>query len=322
MDELIKKLVSKLPYEKDNTQSFYVFVKTAFNRYNQELSKIEAEQFETFLKESNEMSCKPTKVRFINLINRIESYCLSILCATYKGDLYNAIKLLRKLLKQANFTDYKLKDELLGYFRFSFKDKEDAILYRCVDYNKDDYIKDCYHLPCELRHKASRNRFNQLGVICMYLSSSPKIAIKEAGKLEKGKERWLGSFKMKRNAFFLNFKIPSCEEIDKMTSYDKFSFLITYPFLILCLTKDKDKQSNTFCDSYLFSQLFFQSLFFNIGNDDNVYFDGIIYSSMEDRNEYNIVIPAKYDTNEPPEKGYSEFVRQLISVAYPPRRIV
>ena len=321
MDDLIKNLVSKLPFEKNNTQSFYDFVKTSFNLYNQELSKVDAQLFGTFLEESNEMRCEPTKERFINLIKRIESNCLDILCAAYKGDLFYSIKLLRRLLKHAKYTDYKLKDELLGYFSFTFKDKDDAILYRCVDYNGDDNTKDCYHLPYELRYKASKNRFNQLGVICMYLSSSPKKAIKEAGKKEKGKERWLGSFKMNRKAIFLNFKIPSFEEIDRMTSYDKFAFLIKYPFMILCLTKDKDKQSNTFCDSYLFSQVFFHNIFLNIGKDENVFFDGIIYSSMEDCNEYNIVIPAKYNIKEPPNMGHSEFVKQLIGVVSPPSRI-
>ena len=42
-----------------------------------------------------------------------------------------------------------------------------------------------------------------------------------------------------------------------MSSYEQFCFLLTFPFYILCLTKCK-YPSKSFCEEYLFSQLFFK----------------------------------------------------------------
>lgn len=47
-----------------------------------------------------------------------------------------------------------------------------------------------------------------------------------------------------------------------MNDYDKFSFLITYPMLLLCLVPVTDETAR-FHEEYLFSQLFAHVMYMN-----------------------------------------------------------
>jgi hypothetical protein len=182
--------------------------------------------------------------------------------------------------------------------------------YRCVDFGEGETPNDCWHLPFNLKYKAARGRFNQLGTICMYICNSKECANRELGPVKEQSVRWVGEFKPKQGICLYNLVVPSKEYIENMSVYEQFCFLLTYPFYILCLTKT-NHPNGRFCEEYLFSQLFFHMLFLQ-SNDKCPRFDGICYTSMQTPSAVNIVIPAKYEKEEPPMSGHSKYVKSLL----------
>ena len=108
-------------------------------------------------------------------------------------------------------------------------------------------------------------------------------------------------------------------EIDEMNAYEKFCFLLLYPFYCLCLSKAMyNHNDRSFYEEYLFSQLFFNMLFLQ-RNNDVLFFDGIIYSSVHDRSMQNIVLPARYDVrNNDDTNTKSAFLREHLEAIAPP----
>ena len=306
--DFIYGLSQKLPMSRDTDSSFYSFVKEEFELYLSKLNTLPKEDFERFLEFTNEMCDNASARRFINLISDIQKHCLLILQSAYKGDYYLATKGLGKLLTIQEATKYRLKDMLVNYFVLGREFNK--TFYRCVDFEKAKTPDDCWHVPYNLRQYASHGRFNQIGTICMYISDSLKCASSELGAVNKQKLRWVGEFRPKQILYLYNFVVPSISDIEKMSLYDQFCFLLTFPFYILCLTKCK-YPSSSFCEEYIFSQLFFQMLFLQ-SNDKCPRFDGIMYTSMYVPSAVNIVIPAKYTDKEPPEIGHSKYVKSLL----------
>lgn len=306
--DFIYDLSQTLPMSRDTDSSFYSFVKEEFELYISKLKSLPKEDFERFLESANEMCGNASTRRFINLISDIQKHCLLILQSAYKGDYYLATKSLEKLLTIQEATKYRLKDMLVNYFVLGRDCKK--TFYRCVDFEKAKTPDDCWHVPYNLRQYASRGRFNQTGTICMYISDSLECSNSELGAVNEQKVRWVGEFRPKQILYLYNFVVPSKGDIEEMSSYEQFCFLLTFPFYILCLTKCK-YPSKSFCEEYIFSQLFFQMLFLQ-SNDKCPRFDGIIYTSMHVPNSVNIVIPAKYKDKEPLENGHSEYVKSLL----------
>ena len=310
--DFIYDLSQTLPMSRDTDSSFYSFVKEEFELYISKLKSLPKEDFERFLESANEMCGNASARRFINLISDIQKHCLLILQSAYKGDYYLATKGLEKLLTIQKATKYRLKDMLVNYFVLGRE--YNKTFYRCVDFEKANTPDDCWHIPYNLRQNASRGRFDQTGTICMYISDSLECANSELGAVNEHyheqKVRWVGEFRPKQTIYLYNFVVPSKSDIEKMSLFDQICFLLTFSFYILCLTKCK-YPSNSFCEEYIFSQLFFQMLFLQ-SNDKCPRFDGIIYTSMHVSNSVNIVIPAKYTDKEPPEIGHSKYVKSLL----------
>ena len=306
LNELINNLASTLGQER-NTPTFYQFVINKFNGYVSVLQD-NADSIDYLLQNTEELRCKKTSIRFINLIKSINKRCIEILSRAYKGDLLSATAQLKSLLVVQKYTYYKLMDVYANYLQF--KRIEDYELFRCVDFKSGEVPVSCNHVPFNLRHLASKQRFNQIGVPCLYLSTSLDCCQQEIGDVAKENERWYGTFKAKRNLFFADFTIPSPDEVKTMSFYDKFSFLVTYPLRLLCLTKAKEGNSQ-FVEEYLFSQLFLHVLFLS-EHDNFQNFDGICYTSMKDGSCLNFVIPAKYQSNIPPVEGLSDFIESII----------
>lgn len=291
-----------------NDSTFYVFVKDKLKQYVTSLND-NANIVECLLKQVNQMNGKLSSVRFVNLIKTINKHCLYILAKSYKGDVWAAISRLRSLLGVQKYTDYKLVDMYANYLKFTVA--VDQLLYICVDRQSCDSPDNCNHIPFNDRHKATKQRFNQLGVPCLYLSASLDCCQQEIGSnVDKGKKRWYGIFKTKKNLYFLDFSIPTEQDIKSMSDHDKFSFLVTYPLRLLCLTKTKYNGA-VFMEEYLFSQLFFHIAFFG-KYEEFPAFDGICYTSMKDRKALNYVIPAKYNNEEPPLEGISDFIQSVV----------
>lgn len=307
MRAFIKKLSRQLPVVYSETNCFYSLAETMLNDFEISLKSLDPDTLSDFLSQAKELKCIPTSKRFISLVHKINVVCIKILQYAYKGQILEAAKLLDNLMYVPKYTDYKLMDSYCNYMSFDFEISKN--LYRCVDFSKDTDPKDCNHVPFELRKFASKGRFNLLGYPCLYLSSSLKCAEKEIGNVNPEKIRWYGEFKAKnaQNKLpFLDFTLPSDESVANMRTYDMFCFLITYPIRLLCNCKSR-VSDGSFCEEYLFSQLFMHVVLLN-KKDKSPNFIGISYSSMHDRNCINYVIPALYDSIEPKINGHSPFI--------------
>lgn len=307
INTLIQKLSSSLVQKYDD-ESFYNYIKNAFDKYISELTEY-GHDVEILLNQTNELVGKATYRRFSNLMKKINSCCLDILECAYSGDILSATIKLSNLLSVCKYTDYKLMDVYANYLQNErVFDKE---LFRCVDFDRGEKPDNCNHVPFDLRQKASKGRFNQLGFPCLYLSNSLECAQKEIGEtVKEGKSRWYGVFVPQRTLCFADFSIPSNDDILTMTDYDKFAFLITYPLRLLCLTPAKHEDA-AFIEEYTFSQLFLHILFLN--NNVLPHFDGICYTSLKDLRSLNFVIPAKYKSQTPPTSGISDNIKAMIT---------
>ncbi len=313
---LIQNLSSALAQDYDD-DSFYNYIKESFSSYLNMLADYN-QSIELLLNQTKEFDGKPTCRRFVTLIKKINSCCLDILECAYRGDVLSSTMLLRSLLSVRKYTDYKLMDVYANYLQF--KRVLDKGWFRCVDFDKGENPHGCNHVPFNIRKKASKGRFNQLGTPCLYLSDNLDCAQMEIGlNVDKDKSRWYGTFELQKTLCLMDFSVPSEEDILSMTDYDKFSFLITYPLKLLCLTKVKDEGAS-FTEEYIFSQLFLHILFLN-NNDVLPHFDGICYSSMKDLRYLNIVIPARYKSKEPPTSGISEYIQALVKEKGSPKKL-
>lgn len=307
IQELLRTLVTSLPTE-HNDEDFYTFVKNRFDEYIELLLSLTPIEIDGLLSDLNDFKGKKTQQRFVNLVKTINKQCLEILQLAYKGDLYSATNLLFKLLNYSKYTKGYLDEPYKYYFDFEI-DKE-RMYYRCVPFAKGEIPNNCNHLPYNLRYKSHTNRFNQIGFPCLYLSSSKELAKLEIGNKE-NYDFYIGEFRAKKALLLLNFVLPAREKILKMSKNDMFRFLITYPIYILNLTKANHGDCE-FVEEYLFSQLFFHVWYMN-KNYEKYSWTGICYTSMYNRNEYNIVIPALYNSNEPPnDDSISEFIQERI----------
>ena len=306
--DFIYRLSQALPMSCSEGIGFYYYVRNQFDVYIRQLNSLDEKEFRLFLNNTNELSGNATANRFINLIKDIQKNCLSILILAYKGDMFSATKSLDRLLTIQEVTKYRLNDMLVNYF--VLRRELGKTFYRCVDFGEGETPNDCWHLPFNLKYKAARGRFNQLGTICMYVCNSKECANRESGPVKEQSVRWVGEFKLKQGICLYNLVVPSKEYIENMSIYEQFCLLLTYPFYILCLTKN-NHPNGRFCEEYLFSQLFFHMLFLQ-SNDKCPRFDGICYTSMQTPSAVNIVIPAKYEKEEPPMSGHSQYVKSLL----------
>lgn len=321
--ELVNILSNNLPANYEGV-SFYDFAKNKLEEYVTLLSATDKNEFDNLLEATGDLGLNKNKTqrRFVNLIKVINQTCLKILQLAYKGNMYNAISTLSKLMTVSKATKGYLADRYLSYLKFAADDGR--IYYRYLKLDSNIEPKNCNHLPYNLRYLASPNRFNQIGFPCLYVASSLDIAEKESNCKEsnckesdckesdckESKHVYVGEFKSKKNLYYLNFCIPTKEEREKMTAYETFEYLVTYPLLLLSLITKSNKDCTGFCEEYLFSQLFFH-LLFTTKRDDIVYWDGIRYTSTLDRNGYNIVVPASYKQQEPPSGDtISDFIEE------------
>ena len=297
--DFIKDICQSVPLKNEKGKFFYSFIEEELEYYIQLLNNISSEFLKPILSDGLAMDGNPTKQRFLNLMKKIVSECLYILQLSYKGDVLQATIRLKRLLTVRKVTNGRLVDMYANYFNFKVsKDK----YYRCVPYNKEDKNINCNHLPFELRYKSSTGRFNQLGTICFYAASSVELASNSVHiNIDDKRKKWIGEFKPRKEIYFFNLTIPTEEEINMMSEYDQFAFLVTYPFLLLCLTESKNRNAQ-FVEEYLFSQLLIY-LLCQSDDDKLSYYKGICYTPMGEINGNNIVVPIKYKKGErPPEK--------------------
>lgn len=316
LKELIIQLCHHLPLNNGKGEFFYSLMEKELNGYINTLAEIDEEELKPILSDNLAMAGSPTKTRFIHLIADIVRECMEVLQLSYKGDTFNAVLRLRRLLSVQQVTKGRLVDMYANYFKFEVSDES---YYRCVSFEKNEKAN-CNHLPYHLRYKAYSGRFNQLGSICFYASTSEELASSSVHIDEKKeKQKWISEFKPRHTIYFLNLTVPTDDEVNMMKAYDQFAFLITYPLLMLCLTEGRVEDGN-FVQEYLFSQLFIY-LLCQSDDDKLSFYKGICFTPMSKVAGRNIVVPIKYPKGEkPPKEGYSKYISDMFEESKGPYR--
>lgn len=129
--ELVNILSNNLPANYEGV-SFYDFAKNKLEEYVTLLSATDKNEFDNLLEATGDLGLNKNKTqrRFVNLIKVINQTCLKILQLAYKGDMYNAISTLSKLMTVSKATKGYLADRYLSYLKFAADDGQ--IYYRCL----------------------------------------------------------------------------------------------------------------------------------------------------------------------------------------------
>ncbi len=312
LEEQLNLLVLKLPGEVPDDKTFLSFVQDGFKNYKDFIKNINNDILDDILKEENNVS-PLTKKRFENLVNYICCLLEDILSYGYRGDMYKAQKLLYKLLTKPKYTQYKLSDMYLNYFKFKIEDKQS--FYRVRHKASVDDNGGCNHVPFEKRDKASNCRFSIPQYPCLYLADSIDTAMAEVGNNEKDYGEIKARFEIKKNGntpVFFNLVVPNVNLLLK-NRFDIFCFLVTYPFYLVCLSSKTEKNIEKFSGEYLIPQMLLSLFFYNKGDELLYNYVGIAYSSVKKANSENYVIPALMAENEVLFSGISPFISNIFN---------
>lgn len=326
---LVKDFVKKwyvqlLLEEKDadkKYETFYLFMSSVYDQFIASLkNEVDEEDLVKCLDpgtSSLEHFRAPyTKRRFVHCLKKICDQNLKILALCYKGNLSEASKALRKELFSACFGKYLVEHYIEN---IQFRIEENQVFFRMRDESINDdkghkiIVDNCWHVPYEKRHNAATCRFSLLGYPCLYLGDSKNTADAELDSLDVGKRRWVASFKLKRSVLLYDLRIPSEEDIDSKDSFGLFQLLLNYPLIAICSAKSHRKGFN---EEYYFPQLFLHYLL-SPGDGRALSYKGIAYSSTKWAGGYNIVLPAFYTEEIPPEEGYSQVLKDLFETDKP-----
>lgn len=310
--DFIKLSSSKILEERDDC-NFPDHIKGVFNYYLNLIRNLDDIELNQLL--ITEFGNKKKK-SFINFLTNILDRYTTIYEKAFRGEILQALIDLKKLLTINSYTQNKLNDKYINYFNFDINTyNNNDIFYRICDYDKiiENHTK-CNHVPFEKRGEYSKcNRFSFAGYPCLYISNNLDTCNKEAGDCTPNKTRYYSEFKPKTQLILWDFTIPSISDIENLSNYQKFSYIITYPALLLCNSKVKEDLSKFFCPEYLFPQLLFILLI--MSNDEILNkFHGISYSSTHDRLYKNIVIPAKM-VSQIYNKDYSDYIETLFEIS-------
>lgn len=134
--ELVNILSNNLPANYEGV-SFYDFAKNKLEEYVTLLSATDKNEFDNLLEATGDLGLNKNKTqrRFVNLIKVINQTCLKILQLAYKGDMYNAISTLSKLMTVSKATKGYLADRYLSYLKFAADDGRIYYRYLKLDSN-------------------------------------------------------------------------------------------------------------------------------------------------------------------------------------------
>ena len=298
-------------WEATNNSLFY-FIKDKLSWYESMVKVLDKNDFSAC---SDDIFFKGsfTFMRFNNLIHRLVEGYIHILQSCYKGDIYYSCDLLYNLLLgRKNKLNQYLVEPYINYFDFEVV--TDNVFYRMRDEKSGIEVKDCSHVPFNLRKKIDSNRFSLQGLPCLYLADSRETADKELGTLNDEKCRWVSEFVLKRPVYLFDMRFRSMLFNQQMDEYEYFKLLITYPIRLLCSLKVKD-DSDSFHEEYYIPQLLSHLILVYLKENQNheLYHgtEGIIFDSTKNEGGYNLIIPALYKDKNPPQMGHSPHVKNM-----------
>lgn len=295
---------------------FHEYAISELEFYISQLKEIDEDDLKRVL--STEAYSNMSPLRFINMMKEIVKIYTNVLDCVYRGNIYNAFNQLKSLLFCDKVKHYNLKDIYINYLKLDLEEYLNAKpLYRICDFSEGTFPDTCNHLPFEFRCSSAFNRFNMTGYPCLYLANSIYTCEKEVGRCKKGEIRYYSEFTPKKSLLLLDLTIPEPSSIVTYNNDKIYSYLLTYPLILLTLTEVKtqinsNNKDKNFFEEYLISQLLFHLLFFP--EDSGVYYEGISYTSTKDYKGKNFVIPAKMG-NQIQYSGYSDYINNLFDIS-------
>lgn len=305
--ECLTQLYSRLPLSVNDDKSFFQVIVNELEQYIVALDQVSEESMRQALTADGPFAyfVEPaTKQRFMNCMRKIRDCLIKTLQLCYKGWLSDADKELNALLYSRRFSRYLGESYVES---LSFKLSDGSQYYRMRDADSTTRIDNCWHVPFNLRDKASTGRYNLLGYPCLYLADSKETCDAELGQHDQGKTRWVGTFRPKKVIALYDLRVPTKEEIEEATQYDLFQLLLNYPLIALCSVSSKRSGFN---EEYFMPQLLFQQLL--MSQPRGTAHKGVVYSSTKHKGGFNIVLPALYDGLVPPTDGHSKVLMDML----------
>lgn len=259
-----------------------------------------------------------------SLCTRLDSYS-DFIKNNVTSDSYilNKIKYVNRLILQAisatklanaqesySLIGNFIRDEMpdIGNPTYSLNDDTPLIRFRHSEFDLM-YRRDLFHIPFNLRHNVSQQRFSINGVPCLYLSGCAFTAWLELNK-PNFSNLWCAGFRANNEIKVLDLAIRLDSIIEERDNSGK---LIFYPFVIA--TSYITKYPNSpFKEEYIISNILLQAV---INSTD---LKGIRYFSTKISNynrEYawmasNIVLPAYHECG-----NYDELLKSSLLVTFP-----
>lgn len=216
------------------------------------------------------------------------------------------------LLCQNSKLNQYLTEPYINYMDSNLIQGEKYYRIRVEQIGKD--VDNCSHVPYNLRGNIDSNRFSIQGLPCLYLADSIETADKETHELQKGMQKWNSEFVPIKNFAVTDLRFSGLKISSDMDIYDAFKLLITFPMRLLCSLKVKD-DSHKFHEEYLFPQLLSHLILVYLKEhlNEKLYngTEGIMFDSTQNKNGFNIIVPALYPGKEPPKCGNSPIIKKL-----------
>lgn len=322
--KFVAQLYEELPFlytEKEGV--LYYLIKEKLESFFQQLKKMPDKEIDLLVDvDYGLLAHQRTPRKFYSMIKKITDQYLIIWRYAYKGYYRLALDELWRLMYVKEVVQSKLFFNYIRHWiRFSDKQVYPKTFYRII--NSNEKLDNCWHTPFNIRHRVGCDRFNLNGFPCFYISSDIDTA-KEETKRGSGNKQYNieGEFCIKDSqptkGHWYSLIVPEVNDIEKVFSdEDIFSLILLYPLYLSCLCHKHEEDEAPFKEEYLFSQLLFHLLKFDHHKQLNMYSrdvdkkDGIAYTSVHDKTGINFVVPALYESPDPPKGGFSDYILNL-----------
>lgn len=238
------------------------------------------------------------------IINSVELY--------YQGDVFGATKCFNDTLNSIKF------NEILTFTTL----KPGLDLYRCRKYTGRYFSKeDLFHVPFEMRHIVSTNRYSIPGLPALYFGDSTYVCWEEFNRC-KFRDLWFSKFQNVQDVrvlLILRYEdlIEELESMQQGLADFRLMFLLrylaTFPMTLACSIKVKEHDGN-FKPEYIIPQLLLQ--FISERKDiDGIKFPStkVDYSKLNAVPAYNYVFPVKTIQ----EKGFCSVLTSKFKITEP-----
>lgn len=316
--QILNSLLEQLPYHNDESKSFKKNMLIAEDTFFEIFDKVDENDLKLFFPKDYNHSKKIIR-------NRIKTVYAKLNVAInfyYEGKPAKAYTEIKSLLRNVSVIR-DLSDGYQGFILHSFDFLKENNLFRMTKINTTSDSKctknEIFHIPFEIRGKASTARFSIPGFPCLYLGTSAKVCWLETGKHED--KTYISRFRVNNKNFSLtplNLSIPKffTEEIyDKSSdlNFEAFCFLITFPLIQTCSFKIHEKSVDyKFKPEYIIPQLLMQ-----FTGEEKSKFNSIIYSSTKAESNtmksLNIVIPVRTIK----DSGFCDELKDAIELTEP-----